>query len=102
MDDTEFKTVQMLSELFKNESRLNIIVYAAQLNGDYFRFADVVNKQSLGMNYDEETEAKNMQAHFLKIVKSGVFVSNGKKGCYVFNREILKQYSQSINNIINE
>jgi len=92
-----------IAKLLSNNDRLNMVVYAAQLKDvKYFRAADIINKKCLGENFNKIKEAKNMQAHFFRIIKAGIFVSNGKKGCYVFNREILKQYSQSINNIINE
>ena len=94
--------IETLSKILENKSRLNMVVYAAQLKNvkPYFRAGDVINKKCLGQNFNKIKEGKNMQAHFFRIVKSGIFVGTGKKGCYVFNSEVLREFSQSINNII--
>lgn len=99
-----------ICKLLSHPARLAMIIGARQVlvlkilknpsdKNLYFRAGDVINKKCLGQSFDKLKESKNMQALFFQIIKAGVFVSIGKKGCYVLNTEILKEFSQNINNI---
>lgn len=101
------------SKILSNPARVAMIIGAREFlklkrlknpadKSPYFRAGNVINKSCLGQDFDKLKESKNMQAHFFQIVKAGIFVSTGKKGCYVVNDNILLNHSQSINNIINE
>lgn len=107
------KEIVNICKLFSHPARFAMIVGAKKVlqlkslknpsdKSLYFRAGDVINKKCLGQDFDKLKESKNMQALFFQIIKAGIFVSTGKKGCYVLNTAILKQFSQSINNIINE
>ena len=87
-----------ISKVLANPARLAMIIGAKAINAPYFRAANIINKEVLGADFDKIKEGKNMQAHFFRIVKAGIFVA-GKKGCYTLNSELLKEYSQLVESI---
>lgn len=99
-----------ICKLLSHPARLAMIIGAREVlvlknlkntsgKSTYFRAGDVINKACLGRDFDKLKESKNMQALFFQIIKAGVFVSTGKKGCYILNESILKSFSQLIQNI---
>ena len=91
-----------ISKILNNKDRLQMIAAANQANKTkkYFRAGDIMNGEVFGEPFDKDKNTKILQPHFFKVIKAGFFQKyENMKGCYTFNKDLLKEYSLQTNKL---